>query len=378
MEPTRNYVEELGSLTSVENVQKTILDRYSDVLQSLQNNRRAVIFGAQGLGLRTQSFLRSKGIETDFFVDNNPGKQGTQLGGRPVQGPASILGQDSPVVIATTRYIPEIGTQLRQMGFSKFIDYPALTIWDPKAFPVEIPYVGIHEDLVHHVSEYAWLSKTLADDKSRRVLNGLIRYRLTLDPVALEGIYDPPESQYFDRDILNCSTDEVFVDGGGFDGLTTRIFADFVGQKYKKVLYFEPSPAMCDKSKKLLGDLANVQFFCEGLFSDTRTVGFTTTANVDGKISDDGDMKIQVRPLDSLHREQPTFIKLDIEGAESEALKGAAEIIRDFKPKLAIAAYHKGEDLWALPRMILSLRPDYKIYLRHYTKTGLESVVFAV
>jgi hypothetical protein len=69
---------------------------------------------------------------------------------------------------------------------------------------------------------------------------------------------------------------------------------------------------------------------------------------------------------------------MDIEGAELESLKGAAQIIRKNKPKLAISAYHRLEDVYTLPELIKSYRDDYKFYLRHYTNSTNELVIYAV
>jgi FkbM family methyltransferase len=60
------------------------------------------------------------------------------------------------------------------------------------------------------------------------------------------------------------------------------------------------------------------------------------------------------------------FIKMDIEGAESSALRGAAKIIDEVKPKLSIAAYHKDDDLWEIPYLMKKLNPEYKIYFDHH------------
>jgi hypothetical protein len=71
------------------------------------------------------------------------------------------------------------------------------------------------------------------------------------------------------------------------------------------------------------------------------------------------------------------FIKMDIEGAEQQALRGAEECIRRFKPKLAITVYHSLEDFWEIPRWIDGLGLGYKFYLRHFTIHSEETVLFA-
>jgi hypothetical protein len=72
------------------------------------------------------------------------------------------------------------------------------------------------------------------------------------------------------------------------------------------------------------------------------------------------------------------FIKMDIEGAETEALLGAANILRTVRPSLAIAAYHFAPDLWQLADIVRGMNPTYRFYLRHYSESGLESVIYAL
>ena len=87
-----------------------------------------------------------------------------------------------------------------------------------------------------------------------------------------------------------------------------------------------------------------------------RTVSLDATAadNIETVILDD-----------FLHGERVTFIKMDIEGAELDALRGASRIIKEQKPKLAISIYHRLEDIIEIPKLIISLRPDYRLYVNH-------------
>ena len=73
-----------------------------------------------------------------------------------------------------------------------------------------------------------------------------------------------------------------------------------------------------------------------------------------------------------------THIKMDIEGAELNALKGAKNIIQRDTPILAICVYHKIQDFVEIPNYILSLVPDYKLYLRHHNISGTETVLYAI
>lgn len=105
--------------------------------------------------------------------------------------------------------------------------------------------------------------------------------------------------------------------------------------------------------------------------------GGDSNSSING--SKESNMIGEVRKLDDvLKGERVTFIKMDIEGSELAALKGAANTIRSQKPKLAICIYHSPQDMLNIPIYIKSLVPEYKIYIRHYTDMMLETVCYAV
>jgi hypothetical protein len=92
--------------------------------------------------------------------------------------------------------------------------------------------------------------------------------------------------------------------------------------------------------------------------------GEVTTLSIDDMVAQKG-----LKNLD--------FIKLDIEGAEMNALKGATNAIREFKPKLAVALYHSMDDFDRIPRLIRDIVPGYRFYFSHCTIYGEESMLFA-
>ena len=91
--------------------------------------------------------------------------------------------------------------------------------------------------------------------------------------------------------------------------------------------------------------------------------------------------KIKLVKLDSFAEKEElnkiNFIKMDIEGAELDALKGAAETIKKYKPKLAICVYHKGRDMIDIPQYLKSLVPEYEFFLKHNTNSWAETVLYA-
>lgn len=106
---------------------------------------------------------------------------------------------------------------------------------------------------------------------------------------------------------------------------------------------------------------------------------FSDERNANSSIDANGNIIVQTTTIDEISDNKPiSFIKMDIEGAELEALKGAAQTIQRNKPKLAICVYHKPEDILDIPGYILELNADYRLYLRHYSYTPTETVLYAI
>ena len=124
--------------------------------------------------------------------------------------------------------------------------------------------------------------------------------------------------------------------------------------------------------------LTNIDTYKIGAWSESAYLTFEENED-SSKINNEGSTKIKVNAMDNMFLEQPvSFIKMDIEGAEKEALMGAKKIIQKYKPKLAVCVYHKPEDIVRLPLLINEILPEYKIFLRHYTEFHIETVCYAI
>ncbi len=217
--------------------------------------------------------------------------------------------------------------------------------------------------------------------------------------VAPEMIYKPldydvlfyclDEKQYFDEDIIILQQEEVFVDGGVFNLGTSRIFFDKckrLGVSDFKIFGFEPNKTnynICleslEKENEYLGKYMKLMNY--GLWDREEKVYFAQSGELDSRsriTQDETGSCIHAVALDEVLDEKVTFVKMDIEGAELEALMGASRIIKRDKPKLAICVYHKPEDLTKIPLYISELVPEYKFYLRHYSNCQCETVLYAV
>ena len=203
----------------------------------------------------------------------------------------------------------------------------------------------------------------------------------TLKMHQLNFIFFNWGEQYFDLpQLMLTPEDEYFVDIGALDGETTKRFFKRCPGGHAYV--FEPCPPQFSVTENCLKRFGNrVELFPFGVSDENKTVRFSPfPENMGGSAIDpDGPIEIETRRLDDLLADRPvTFLKIDIEGSELAALRGAARIIREQKPKLAICVYHKPEDIWEIPDLILQYNPDYNLYFRHYTASLCETVLYAI
>lgn len=372
-------IERLLGATSVSAIHNQIRAGFGPALAALEKYRAAYVFGTRRLGRVVGEGVERLGLRVKGFFDNNRAVWGQTLMSAPVHGIGEQHDRDVPVIIGTTRFPFSLGRQLREAGFRHILPYPVMTLLDDARFPPEIPYRDLHHDIVANRARYLSEYLNYADDRSREVLDRLLLYRLTFDAAHVQLIFDPEPGQYFDPDVIRLTPDEVFVDAGGFDGQTTLGFIERAGGSYRHIYYFEPDARLMQRSRSILAGRPAIEFFEAGVFSRDGSAYFCATGTVNGSVSDvGGDIEIRVRRIDSVVNEPPTFIKMDIEGIESSALEGARETIGRYAPKLAIAAYHSGPDIWRLGTMIRDFRRDYQLYLRHYTEGGLETVLYAI
>jgi FkbM family methyltransferase len=206
------------------------------------------------------------------------------------------------------------------------------------------------------------------------------------EPVLQYG-YDNPERLtkpgsyfYFNNDVLRLEDNEVLVDGGAFSGDSTDEFVRACKKnhvRYKHVVCFEPDLSNYGKLIENTSKYRDVTCLRFGLWSHRATLRFVSSAQTESycaRVQEASaearvvpDMEIETADIDGqLPCRDATFIKMDIEGAEMEAIQGAADTIRSRSPKLALSVYHNTGDLYEIPLLVHQLNPGYKLYLRHF------------
>jgi FkbM family methyltransferase len=346
---------------------------------------RIVVFGAGHLGRLAASGLRAAGIAPLAFCDNSPRLWGTSVDGTPVLSPAAGAGRyKNSAAFVTAIYNPSaIRNQLRELGCPRIVPYLVLFWKHWRSMPGE-DRLELPHRILARAGEMAAGYELLSDRRSRAEFCAQIRWRCLLDYDCLP-MPDEPGATYFPADLFGLLPDEVFVDCGAFDGDTIRPFLRLAEGRFRRVFAVEADPA----------NIQALERYCSGLPPETARrisilphaigqtdgmVRFSAAGFVGSKVMEAGaGLTVQCKKLDTALAEScPTFIKMDIEGAEPDALLGAAGIMARCRPIMAVCAYHKCDHLWALPQLLRAGNPDYRIFLRRYAEECWETVYYGI
>lgn len=223
----------------------------------------------------------------------------------------------------------------------------------------------VHE-IKSHMDDFIWLYDNLADYRSKKVLYGILRYWLTFDCEYKNSIKENNYDDYYDFDILNCSKEECLVDLGAYNGDSVLSYIHNFGI-YKRIYCYEMTAASMKEMQKNLQDFDNIIYRQVAVGSINNSMYITDIAGNSHSnfVSSEGTTEIPMVKLDDDIIEPITFIKMDIEGSEIEAMKGAERHIREDKPKLAVCSYHNNHHIYEIPRLMREYNPQYKLYMRY-------------
>lgn len=337
-----------------------------------------IVFGAGNFAKALAEALRSLGIRVAAMVVSTP--QMASHDGIPI---ASLAALDPQL-----RRLPMwIGVFNREADS----DYGALAaslaaagvrdfLTPPRYFDLVAPAMGWRYWLAGRSAyaerepEIAAAIGSLADDLSRRQLEATIRFRRNGDPADLPRT--DAGFQYF-PDFMAQEPVRTFVDGGAFDGDTLLAARRHLAPS--AAIAFEPDPANFAQLAATAGSLPfPVTCFPCGLSDRTHSVRASVGRGDASAVCADGEDSMQLARLDDCLSSVPVdYLKLDVEGHEMAALAGAENSLRRHRPRLAIAGYHRWDDVWRIPRFIRELDLGYRIAYRVHAHNTFESVFYA-
>jgi FkbM family methyltransferase len=315
-----------------------------------------VIFGASFTGDSFYNKLLSIEASVVAFCDNF--RTGTTPNGNgPIINVTELKKNymGANLVIAVHMDREKVAQQLLEMGFNaENIFQDVNCMWAQ----------GGPEEFEQYKDGYAWAYNFFSDTVSKSIVLGRIKRYLFGEPLKTTTC----GAEYFLDDVITLTEDEVFIDGGGYTGDTVQEFLKQTNHKFKHIYSFEPEESNYQKTVAAFKEQPNITFIKKGLWKKNGELQFQVIGGTglgsfySEQVQSKNIVSVPVTSLDSFfadkpESEWPTFIKLDIEGAELDAIKGAKNIIRTCLPKMAVCVYHKPQDVYELPKMILYSTP---------------------
>lgn len=236
---------------------------------------------------------------------------------------------------------------------------------------IEYAYVEKHQH------EFERTYNLLNDQASRTAFIDFLNIRISGIPLLSGPALEP---QYF-CDILPLTDNEVFLDCGAYDGDTIFSFYEKTAGKYDHLYAFEPDQKNFSALEKNIATqgLERITLVKKGAWDKPAVLNFSSTVSPASHITQAGANQIEVDSIDNVvGNKKATLIKMDIEGAELAALRGAQKLIAREHPKLAICVYHKADDLLTIPAYCAELLPNSNFYLRRHSCFSLETVFYAI
>ena len=203
----------------------------------------------------------------------------------------------------------------------------------------------------------------LSDERSKEDFLNILRFKLSGDVKYLLKAHSEKMKLY--EDVLPLSDNEAIVDLGAYDGDTIREFLTVTGGKYKSIIALEPDEKNFRKLERKTEGLDNLTRLNLGAWDKEETLFFAKKSGRNSRLEENG-IPVSFNSVDNIVKDEVTFIKMDIEGAELKALDGAKNTVAKYRPKLYVCAYHRNEDMFALPFKIKELYEGYKIYFRQH------------
>jgi FkbM family methyltransferase len=342
--------------------------------------RQLLVYGAGNKGRQICSEMRARGVEIRAVLDEAAAPE--QLcADIPVHLPSAWIAKHdaaaTTIVVAIHNEhtpLPPILQKLRDMGFARVLT--PIDLYD--AFP-DLPFhywLAPRNFYPPFASELEILHGMLADDSSRHWLETVLRFRLRGDYDCLPepGLRD----QYFPSDLPRWPQALRFVDGGAFTGDTLLQLAA-AGYTFDAIAAFEPDLGNFAELCRNSAHFASAVCLPCGLSDHAKRIGFTDGMGGGSHIDPGASQQITCVALDeALSGFAPNLIKLDVEGAELDALQGAVATISRHRPALAISSYHHPEHLWRIPFLIESWNLNYCFHLRGHAQSSFDLVLYAL
>lgn len=335
------------------------MSEQSDVWQTLSRTQKPIVLYGMGDGAdKILCQFEKYGICASGVMASDGFVRGQDFRGFRVRSLAQTeeIWDDFIIVLSFGTQLQDVMDNIKRIAGKHTLLVPYVPVYGDEIFT--------HEFFLSHRFELESVYDLLADEASRRVFEGEIEFYLTGSLKTLVSLYSDKQ-EVFDS-VLKLSDCEDYLDLGAYRGDTVRELIRYAGG-YRTVTALEPDVKTFAKLQANTADLTDIFLFNKSVWKEDTTLLFDNRAGRNSSLNGKSGKPVEAVAVDTLFKNRNlSYLKADVEGAEYEMLEGATETLRRCKPKLNIAAYHRGGDLFRLPLFLHSVVPQYKIFLRQH------------
>lgn len=233
--------------------------------------------------------------------------------------------------------------------------------------------------------------ENLADAKSKKIYNNLLKYRYIRNPKFIKNLYESRNECYLDKTFINNYKDGLYIDAGSYNADFITTLQSKVNINDSKFYIFEPNKVFYNNIINNLDKKINYKIFDIALCDKEDKMEFmqipSSTSHIINKkynaykntIDKNKISYVKTNKLDNIiTKDKVSGIKIDVEGSEASLLKGATNIIKRDRPILLLAIYHKWDDLFKLQNYLINLNLEYKFYIRHYSLSVAKTILYCI
>lgn len=269
------------------------------------------------------------------------------------------LGTEILIVIAFASERAEVLERFKELAEQHETVAPHLPLFQDEQETVSASWLAKYADKLEMVY------KKLADDWSRKVFADILNYKLS---GKTEYLFDCVTERKADlQSLFSFADDEAYLDLGAYNGDTVQEFLELTDGRYKNIIAVEPDRRNFAKLEKFAAQLENITVKHAGIWDEHKLLGFSDEGGRQSTFLAADKKAVEVDTVDNICAgHKISYIKMDVEGAEHQALRGGKMLIATARPKMLIAAYHYDNDIFSLPLELWEICPEYKIYLRKH------------
>jgi len=355
-------------------------------IKSVSANRPIILYGAGEVVGIVLAVCKNSGLNITALCDSKKRGMYERAGVTlPIITPHQLIEyySNSSLIVTSWKFESEIRKSLKSIGFN---DENIFSFWYLQRITPEI--------FNNYLDGYKWAYDFYEDEISKQLVIDKMKAYLVSAPLKP----NTGKKMYYEK-VIQFDENEVYLEGAyDEDGIQNiKQFINKVNGKYKYIYIFQPEKKPFENLQKYSQKHNDIEVFNAGLCAENGSKTFyydglvasgfvlceyfatagSKFSDTEFKTEDKKVLSIDTMIRDGRIKHMPTFIKLDIEGSEADALKGAAYLIQNYKPKLAVCVYHQVQDIYEIPKVILDIRNDYKFILRQHDHGYYETVLYA-